>query len=390
MKTSTALMALVVGLSTTAVTEAQFFRRNPAPNPRSVPSPKPMPTNPSAGSEPGSTRTGMAGTRDAKVTPSNVVIPEPVNPNDLPPPSMPLPNDAIEPYLLTQEAGPFMVHAHTFKGPNAEKAALALTMELRSQYHLPAYVFRPKDFPMRSMIRGVPPTVPRGVNRPALGFPEMERVKDEAAVLVGNERTLDDSEKLLHQVKKIRPVCMDNIPDWHPGSKGKGLSRAIRTTNPYAPAEVLFPRKPDQMLVQINQGPHSIFTCPGRYSLQIAQFAGRSNLGDAKVTQDRNFDSLLELKRSPLATAHNDAEKLAASLARDKSVMQAGYVPYVYHDRFSSTVYIGAFNEPNEANAVKLREHLIKLATDLNNRKVTDVMIVPATSLTDVTDMKRR
>jgi hypothetical protein len=387
MKTSAAMMALVVGLSTTAATEAQLFRRDVAPNPRTVPTPKPISTTPA---QPATGSGGLAGTRDPNVTPSNVVIPPPVNPNDLAPPNFPLPTEPIEPYLLTQEAGPFMVHAHTFKGPHAEKLAQALAMELRTKHNLPAYVFRPKDFPMRSMIRNVPPTAPRGMNRAMLSFPEMERVKDEAAVLVGNAKTLEDSEKLLHQVKKLRPATMENLADWHPGFKGKGLSRALRTTNPYAPAEVLFPRKPDVMIVQMNQGPHSIFTCPGRYSLQISQFSGRANLGDAKIVKESKFNNMLSLRESPLKTAHEDAEKLAAALAKDKNVMQGGYVPYVYHDRFSSKVYIGAFNDPKDPNVVKLRDHLLRMAGDLNNRKVTDVLIVPATALTDVTEIKRR
>ncbi len=389
MKTSTAMMALVAGLTMTAASEAQLFRRNPATNPRTVPSPKPIPDAPASGGQ-ASTVAGMAGTRDANVTPSNIVNAEPVNPNDLVNAHVALPADPIEPYLLTQESGPFMVHAHTFKGPNAEKLAQLLAMELRTKNGLPAYVFRPKDFPMRSMIRGVPPTADRGTNRAMLKFPELERVKDEAAVLVGNEKTLEDSEKLLHQVKKIRPSCMENLSDWHPGFKGKGLSRATRTTNPYAPAEILFVHKPDVMVIQMNQGPHSIFSCPGRFSLQIAQFAGRANLGDSKVTQDRRFTSMLTLGQSPLKTAHEDAEKLAASLAKDKNVMQVGYVPYVYHDRFSSTVFIGAFNDPKDPDAGKLREQLRFLAGDLNNRKVTDVLLVPGTVLTDVSEMKRR
>ena len=388
MKTSTAMMALVVGLSTTAATEAQLFRRDVAPNPRTVPTPKPISTMPAPTAQPATGSGGLAGTRDPNVSPSNVVIPPPVNPNDLAPPSFPLPTEPIEPYLLTQEAGPFMVHAHTFKGPNAEKLAQALAMELRSKDNLPAYVFRPKDFPMRSMIRNVPPTAPRGMNRAMLVYPELSRVKDEAAVLVGNEKTLEGSEKLLHLVKKLRPATMENLADWRPGFKVKGLSRAIRTTNPFIPAEDLFPRKPDPMLVQMNQGPHSIFTCPGKFSLQVSQFAGRATLGDSKYVNDGKFTSMLSHGRSPLQTAHEDAEKLAASLARDKSVMQAGYVPYVYHDRYSSKVFIGAFNDPKDPEAAQLRNHMIKLSADLNNRKVTDVMIVPATVLTDVTKIK--
>ena len=71
-----------------------------------------------------------------------------------------LPDDPLEPYLLTKENGPFMVMAKVFRGPDAEKMALALCMELRQDFGLPAYILRTKDFPMKSYIRGTPPRPP--------------------------------------------------------------------------------------------------------------------------------------------------------------------------------------------------------------------------------------
>ena len=68
----------------------------------------------------------------------------------------PLPDDPLEPYLLTKENGPFMVLAKVFRGPDAEKMALALCKELRQDFDLPAYILRTKDFPMKSYIRGTP------------------------------------------------------------------------------------------------------------------------------------------------------------------------------------------------------------------------------------------
>ena len=46
--------------------------------------------------------------------------------NDLKPPTLALPSEPIEPYLLSKENGPFMVLARTFRGPDAERMALAL------------------------------------------------------------------------------------------------------------------------------------------------------------------------------------------------------------------------------------------------------------------------
>ena len=43
--------------------------------------------------------------------------------NDLRPPTVDLPNEPIEPYLLSKENGPFMVLARTFRGPDAPRMA---------------------------------------------------------------------------------------------------------------------------------------------------------------------------------------------------------------------------------------------------------------------------
>ena len=67
----------------------------------------------------------------------------------------------------------------------------------------------------------------------------------------------------------------------------------------------------------------------------------------------------------------------------------------VYHDRTSSRVLIGSFNAPNDPAAVRLRDHLLRVAVgimDTNQDPVTKKprhrgvhkMIVPAEYLTDL------
>src|SRR5205814_6026224 len=181
-----------------------------------------------------------------------------------------------EPYLLTKANGPFMVHAKTFYGPDAEKMALALCKELRNDFQLPAYILRKKDFPQHSYIRGTPATAPSETMTSAIKLPEKVRTRDEAAVLIGDEKTLKGSEVLLHQVKKLHPKCLDGMPLLFEWRRGAGLKYATRTTNPYVPAHYLYPKTQDRLLVQMNSGLRSIANCGGHYSLQVAQFSGRS------------------------------------------------------------------------------------------------------------------
>jgi hypothetical protein len=387
MKTSTALIALAVGLAAPATSRAQLFKPFTS---RTPPSAAQTGTTLTPGAVPATLPNSKGGApSDPGVKPSGFVTPSPVNNDDQAPPNVKLPPEPIEPYLLTSECGPFMVNAHAFKGPCSDKYAQMLAMELRSKFGLPAYVLRPKDFPLRSNIRGVPPTANPGINRAMPGLPELARIKDEALVLVGNEKTLADSKKLLNHIKMIHPACLDSIPEPYPWRKGKGLKFAMCTTNPFVPAEQLFPSTPDLMIRKINQGPHSIYTCPGKYTLQVAEFTGRKQI----VTQGQPEApfSLFELKRSPLATAADDAEKLAEVLAKDKDVRKTGYVPYVFHDRFSSKVYMGAFNSPDDPAAKALHDDLLKLSFYLSGeKKVTDTAIVPANGLTDVGEIRRQ
>lgn len=317
---------------------------------------------------------------DPKVFQTRDLLPAPTPPDQIAAPTIALPNDPIEPYLLTKDAGPFMVSARSFVGPECDRYALALVLELRKDYGLPAYILRSKDFPGLSNIRNVPPTAPQGIRQPNLSPPERYRTYDEAVVLVGDEKTLDDSEALLHKVKKIRPKCLNGMPSLLPWRQDSGLSRALRTTNPYVPAQNLFPRKSNTLLKQMNAGPRSVYQCPGRYTLQVADFTGRSTFDP----EDQRFQGMSSLKKSPLVTAASDAEKLANALAKDKDIQRTGYQPYVYHDLTSSKVMIGSFNAPDDPSAARLRETLLRLAVPLANRKVTDSMIVPAVTLTDL------
>ena len=319
---------------------------------------------------------------DTRAFPAETQLPEPTPPDQLKAGTLVLPKDAIEPYLLTKDNGPFMVLAKTFKGPDAERYALALVLELRKDFGLPAYILRLKDVPNRSNIRNVPPMAPEFVRQAQLTKPEADRSHDEASVLVGNEKTLEGSERLWKHVKKLNPVCLNEVPN--PLHWRKGLSQATRTTNPYVPTQNIFPGKiKDKLVTKMNGGPRSIINCPGRYTLQVAEFGGRA-MFNPSVADPRLLDSLW-LKQSPLITAADDAEKLADLLAKDPGVKQSGFQPYVYHDRTSSKVMVGSFNDPSDPNAVRLRDNMIKLAAPLSAYKKVFV-IAPATTLTDLED----
>ncbi len=320
-------------------------------------------------------------------------VPVPVDPNQIQPGTLVVPTDPIEPWLLTKDCGPFMVMARTFQGPEAERYALALAQELTRDYGLPAYIMRLKDFPMGSFIRNVPPNAYPYMKKAQVAEPEKTRTHDQAMVLVGNEKTLQDSLTLLNKVKHINPKCLEQMPGIYPWRKG--LSTASRTTNPYVPAQDLYPgrngkdqmlEQKDKMLTQMNAGPRSVYNCPGRYTLQIAEFTGRTVINPQD--KDASILSRAWLNASPLRTAADDAERIAEALAKDKRVQPTGCQPYVYHDRTSSKVMIGSFNSPNDPKAVELRDTMLRVAVAVteDQRAWRGVVIAPASYLTDLED----
>jgi hypothetical protein len=325
------------------------------------------------------------------VIPATGSLPDLTPVHDLKPPAIALPNEPIEPYLLTKANGPFMVTARVFRGPDAQGMALVLVKELRNDFGLPAYILRKKDFPGGSMIRGVPPTVPSEVMAPNIKNPEKIRTVDEAIVLVGDAKTHADQEKLWREVKKLKPKCLEGMSS--PYHWRTGLSSAIRTTNPYVPAQNLFPRPHDKLVIRINSGLRSIANCPGGYSLQVADFSGRSTYQFA--SQALPFFQMPDLKNSPLRKAHDDAERMAEKLAKAPEIQRLGQPIYVYHDKTASKVFVGSFNSPQDPAAAALRAELVRDAVALANKDkrgkgAVDTMIVPALALTELKDIKAK
>jgi hypothetical protein len=309
--------------------------------------------------------------KDPNVEPSTVELPDLVPESELEGPKIPLPTEPIEPSLLATRNGPFMVMARTFRGPDAVRYAQALVIELRNDFHLPAYIFYPKVQPRHSLIRGVPPTASPDTMTAQLKSPEKYRTYDEAAVLVGDAKTMKDLAKLLRHVKSLHPKSIEALPNIFGIKRNKGLKTAMGTTNPLVPAQYLYPESTDPVVARMNSGPHSIYNCQGNYTLQIGYFTGRSTIQSRTDPEDPSLFTNEKLKTSPLQSAGKDAELLAEKLAKTDDIRQAGYKVYTYHDRFASYVTIGDFKTDHDPAAEELRKKIYKLSIDLlKERKI--------------------
>jgi hypothetical protein len=313
-----------------------------------------------------------------------VIPPPPATDNATP--AIPLPTAPLEPYLLTKHNGPFMVMAYVFRTPNAAKYAQALAMELRSKYNLPAYVYFLKIHPSTSNIFGQPPTTHPADRTGHLAPPESLRSFDEAAVLVGDCKTMDEASKLRHHIKSIRPDCLEKVPSLF-GYRKPSLAKSILTINPLVPAQYLYPgrpvpvpsgrgeafdpsvmganfeqlKKPDPIVQKLNTGKFSIYNCKGGYTMPVATFSGRATYD----VNDPRYDDVKFLKKSPLAQAYENAEDLAAALSKCDSLRTAGFGVYTYHERGTSRVTVGSFQSATDPNADKLRAMMSSVVTEL-------------------------
>ena len=264
-------------------------------------------------------------------------------------------NDRVEAdpnkdYQLAEDNGPWTILACTFSGKGAEEQARALVMELRKRYKLPAYVHQ--------MRFDLDEAEGRGLNR--FGGAVQMRYRlgntvDETAVLVGNYPAVDDPEAqaTLRRMKQFKPECLKgdesrpttrNLAGWRAmasqlnrDAQAAGpLSKAFVTTNPLLPKEYFAPKGVDREVLEWNTGvKYSLLDCPGRYTVQVATFKGKTLI---KQNEIEAVEQGKQQIRSGLAEAAEKADRLCQALR------MKGYEAYQFHDRYASIVTVGSFD----------------------------------------------
>lgn len=255
-------------------------------------------------------------------------------------------------YLLAQENGPWMIMACSFSGPKAHQQAHELVLELRQRYKLPAYVYQ-KTFNHALGNAG------RGIDQFGDPLPLKYRKGDESteiAVLVGDFPAVDDpaAQAMLKRIKHETPKCLKidashptarNLAGWrlltrfaNDEARKKGpMGNAFLVTNPTLPKEYFVPQGVDKFVLELNKGvEHSLLDCPGKYTVQVAEFRGRVEIDQRKIQKAlaHRFDA----ENNKLAEAWAKAEKLCKALRMD------GYEAYQFHDRHTSIVTVGSFD----------------------------------------------
>src|SRR3954447_3469587 len=264
-------------------------------------------------------------------------------------------------YSLTQDSGPWLIVAASFSGTRGEKQARDLASELRDKFHLKAYVHE-MEFKFKD----------DADNGNKYGSPTRRRFRrgDEArelAVLVGDFASIDgpDAQQMLARVKSLEPAAL-NVDQAQTAQSmaearrleealleklGKArkrgpMAQAFFTRNPLLPREYFVPKGVDSFVAKMNQGvEHSLLDCPGRQTIQVATFRGKTILQTSAVDDAASksfWGAHKKDDKNPLVEAAENAHLLA------KELRSHGFDAYEFHDRSQSIVTIGAFAQTTQ------------------------------------------
>ena len=282
-------------------------------------------------------------------------------------------------YTLTEKQGPWLVMAASFNGSEGERQARDLVLELRRDFHLPAYyygmTFQQDD---AAPGRGIDANGARIKRRYQRG----DRVVQHA-VLVGEFPAIDDpdAQQQLARIKTLKPESLmveegqettqslasvrkfqDYLRQRLGDTATKGpMSRAFLTRNPILPREYFVPQGIDDEVAKWNEGiEFSLMKCPGKYSIRVATFRGRRSL-KSRTEDAEEMGTRKATEDDPLVVAVRNAHLLTVAL-REK-----GWDAYEFHDRRESYVAVGSFDDgkqqPNGQIVLDSRDAEIIIST---------------------------
>ena len=268
-------------------------------------------------------------------------------------------------YAITRQHGPWMIMVASLSdtpeqrrkaGISPEEAADELVYALRRK-GIPAYAFR------------IGEVKESGQSNDRAGRVRQVSYKarqEGISVLAGNYDNVNGqvAQKTLAYLKGLSIEDL-HLENWSkhgvfrstPGQP-KPFSGAFLTINPLLTQEEIAQRRRDPLLLRLNSGgEYSILENKGKYTLVVASFKGRS---ETSVGQ-RNFQKALE--NFKVSSSLDEAAERAwrvAKLLREGRINGDRPGPkfeaYVLHERYSSTVTVGAFDSPQDPRLTQLAE----------------------------------
>jgi hypothetical protein len=278
---------------------------------------------------------------------------------------------------ITPEVGPWTISSAYYSGETGAKLAHDLVVELRRDYHLPAYLYNRGEEQRREQEREIqekrrqqedylrkaglnPESVPMRVRR--------VRIEEQYIVLIGGYKDMETAHKECERIKKMKApksvppdILVQSPLDAPPNTRAKDqsfkvnpLSKCFVTRNPTIPVQ-REANKPDPFWKQLNADESfSLLQCKHPWTLVIKEFQG------AVIVQPQNTSSGFLQK----LFGSKGGEQLSASALNAHNLAEAlhkmHFEAYVLHTRSSSIVTVGGFDGPNDPRMESVKQALVK------------------------------
>ena len=289
--------------------------------------------------------------------------------------------DPNKEYRLTEAEGPYLILAAALSGPTARQDANALVLEFRSRYKWNAYVFE-KNF-ARDANRDFGQQARNSHSRTT--FQYSNRGETQFVVLVGNFPSLEDNQfrRTLEEVRRSQPESLKDKTSVAAFS----TPMAMGVSNPSLPSEHQ-QGIADPFIESINRdSAYSLLRNPRRYTVQIATFTGRAIMEPQDIRAIEEGRSSFDRDVSALEIVGQRAAELCKFL-RDR-----GFEAYEFHDRFSSIVTVGSFDQPGRPmpNGTMVPDpHIQQLIQQFQGQVINGIQCSPQPRLIEVPRVARR
>lgn len=264
-------------------------------------------------------------------------------------------------YTVTPVAGPWLICAASYTGPEAAQLAQELVLDIRKTYRLNAYVYNRADKERREQ------EDLRQKWQSQMGNARFRttRVEDQYAVLVGGYADIDAARADLDRIKKLKPSdkkLMRIIFRAKVGDEERATSRfekearakaeeasyvspfldAFVVPNPTVRHERKAEAKHDPALKDMNADESfSLLKCKQPWTLLVAVYQGVSVI-QASNSEPTFLEKMLGKSGGTLSASAQNAHSFAA--AYQAAAKKFGLDVYVLHTRQGSLVTVGGFN----------------------------------------------
>jgi hypothetical protein len=287
---------------------------------------------------------------------------------------------------VTPDVGEWMISVASYKGPNAQQWARELVAVLRARpYELWAYVYdytpdalkKQDEYKQeqiqlyKAKLKALGQPIPTGEKIP-IKIKKLD-IQIEVGVILGGFKDQDSARRELDRIKENvksnkfpcpdeKKVMLDKV--WAVDKKTKApvevpvnpLTQGMLVRNPSLPKQAAREQEWDMSLLRsLNAGEqYSLLKCPRPFTLVVKEFRMPVSIQQAGVPENPLKKVSLPQASERTDAAYLNAQTLAAIL-REKEV---NLESYVLHDRKSSLVTVGSFDNMNDPR-IKVLQHRI-------------------------------